>query len=226
MVNRMGPGTLMLAATVCRRFYVDGDSKVKIADDLSLTRFQVARLLEFSIEQGIITFHIEPPGGFDMELSEQVRKMFGLQQAVVATISDPEVTPAVIRQRVGAAAAAVLSETVSEHDVLGIGWGRTLSSMASELTEIARCPVVQLGGVIGSVHENSVELVRKISAIGHGRAYPLYVPFLLQDAQSAEILEKPVRDHRGHAPFRLHHGRGRCRRKLEPARFPAARRPQ
>lgn len=190
MVNKLAPGVAILAATVCRRFYVDGESKSKIADDLRLSRFQVARLLEMSVEQGIIRFEISTPGGYDAELSEAVRRELGLRRAVVVNldVSDNPDDPAAIRQHVGAAAAAVLSEIVTDDDVLGVGWGRSLSAMASQLDSIARCPVVQMAGMIGSVHENSLELVRKISSIGHGRAYPLYLPLIVQDERAAKTL--------------------------------------
>lgn len=190
MARRSGPGALMLAATVSRRFYINGESKSHIADELGISRFQVARLLELAVEEGVIRFHIEPPGAFDDELSEAVRKRFGLLRAVVIDIPDPELTAAILRQRVGHAAAAVLSESVTEHDVLGIGWGRTLTAMARELTEIARCPVVQMVGVTGSVHDNSIEIVRQVSAVGRGRAYPLYVPLVLGDEQAVETLQR------------------------------------
>jgi DNA-binding transcriptional regulator LsrR (DeoR family) len=190
VANKLAPGVAILAATVCRRFYIEGDSKSKIADDLQLSRFQVARLLDISVAQGIIRFEISTPGGFDAELSEAVRRELGLRRAVVINIdaADNPNDPATIRQHVGAAAAAVLSETVTDSDILGIGWGRTLSAMASQLEEIARCPVVQMAGMIGSVHENSLELVRKISSIGHGRAYPLYLPLIVQDERAARSL--------------------------------------
>jgi DNA-binding transcriptional regulator LsrR (DeoR family) len=179
---------MLLAATLCRRYYVDGESKSKIADDLGISRFQVARLLEMSVLEGIVRFEISAPGAFNSELSERLRKKLGLKRAIVIDIPEHEQTPAIVRHRLGAAAAAVLSETVTENDILGIGWGRTLSSMASELTEIARCPIVQMAGMIGSVHENSLELVRKLSAVGHGRAYPLYVPLIVEDEQAAKSL--------------------------------------
>lgn len=188
MVNKMGPGAAMLAATACQRFYIDGDSKSKIAEDLQMSRFQIARLLEFSVAQGIIRFEISTPGMFDARLSETVRKEFGVQRAIIIDIPEHDDNPAIIRQRVGRAAAAVLSETVTKHDVLGIGWGRSLNAMVLELREIERCPVVQLGGMIGSVHENSLELVRKVSSIGRGKAFPLYVPMMLQDEQAARSM--------------------------------------
>lgn len=188
MVNKLGHGSASLAATICQRFYIDGDSKSKIAEDLQMSRFQIARLLEFSVAQGIVRFEISTPGMFDAQLSEVVRKEFGLQRAVIIVIPEHDENPRTIRQLVGGAAAIVLSETVTRLDVLGIGWGRTLSAMASQLHEIEGCPIVQMGGVIGSVHENSLETVRKVSSVGGGEAFPLYAPMILQDESAARSM--------------------------------------
>lgn len=178
----------MLAATVARRYYMDGESKSKIADELGISRFKVARLLELSLKEGIVRITITAPIAYNVELSELVRKRFGLRQVIVVDTPDDEHDPGRVRHRIGAAAAGLLSELVTEDDVLGIGWGRTMSAMANELHSIAACPVVQLGGMMGSVRENSLELVRRISDVGGGRAYPLFVPLVAHDAATASGL--------------------------------------
>jgi hypothetical protein len=40
------PAQLILLASVARRYYLEGRSKVEIADELGLSRFKVARLLD------------------------------------------------------------------------------------------------------------------------------------------------------------------------------------
>lgn len=178
-------GEGILAATVAQRFYIDGDSKVRIAEDLGISRFKVARLLEIAVAEKIVRFTIAAPLALNVELSELVRRRFGLRQVVVVDAPEDEDDPARLRRRVGAAAAGVLSDLVTDQDVLGIGWGRTMSAMATELTHLAPCPVVQLGGMAGSVQENSLELVRRVSEVGGGRAYPLFVPLVVRDAATA-----------------------------------------
>lgn len=178
-------GEGILAATVAQRFYIDGESKVKIADDLGISRFRVARLLEIAVAEKIIRFSISAPLSLDLELSEMVRKRFGYRQVIVVDASEDESDPSRLRRRVGAAAAKLISDLVTNQDVLGIGWGRTMSAMATELTHLAPCPVVQLGGMAGSVTENSLELVRRVSEVGGGRAYPMFVPLVVPDAATA-----------------------------------------
>ena len=40
------PAQLILIASVARRYYLEGKSKIEIAEELGLSRFKVARLLE------------------------------------------------------------------------------------------------------------------------------------------------------------------------------------
>lgn len=188
MASSLSRGAIMLAATIARRFYIDGESKSEIAESIGLSRFKVARMLEQSVREGIIRFEIVTPSSFNHELSEELRKAFGLRRVVVVDLLEEDETMAVMRQSVGRAAAEVLSELVEESDVLGVGWGRTLSVMSEELRSIAPCLVVQMAGIVGSINENSLELARKISQVGGGQAYPLFVPLIVQDAQTAESL--------------------------------------
>ncbi|MEA4943836.1 MAG: sugar-binding domain-containing protein [Propionicimonas sp.] len=189
MARKPGLATLMLAATISRRFYIDGESKTQIAEEFGLSRFQIARLLDLARAESIVTFTIDVPGMFDAELSEAVRQQFGLRRVIVTIGGEHDELPAV-RRSVGKAAAALLAELVTDDDVLGVAWGRTLSAMSEEMTELARCPVIQMVGAIGTVHENSLELVRRLTSVGGGRAYPLYVPLLLEDEQSASALRR------------------------------------
>ncbi|MFT4233817.1 MAG: sugar-binding domain-containing protein [Microbacterium sp.] len=175
----------ILAATVAQRFYIDSESKVKIAAELGISRFRVARLLDIAVSEKIIRFTITSPLAQNTELAELVRTRFGLNRVLVVDAPEDESDVGRLRRRVGAACAALLSEVVTAEDVLGLGWGRTMSAIAAELTHLAPCGVVQLGGMAGSVSENSLELIRRVSETGGGRAYPIYAPLVVPDAATA-----------------------------------------
>ncbi|MDX6222927.1 MAG: hypothetical protein QOD91_1981, partial [Frankiales bacterium] len=133
---------------------------------------------------------IRPPAGIDDALSEQVRKRFGLRHVIVVAVdagNDVE-----LRSALAHTATALLSEIVTEADVVGIGYGRTLTIMAQTMNALARCPIVQLTGALLGVNrdENSVELVRQISGRNGGPAYPMYTPQVLPDAATAATLRK------------------------------------
>lgn len=184
----MDSGEGVIAATVAQRFYIDGDSKIRIAEDLGISRFKVTRLLNYCVEQGIVTFTIRPPLAYDTALSTKISKCFGLRHAIVVNSPRQKKDSALTRQKIGIAAARLLSELVTSDDVFGIGWGRTTSAMVHEINELAKCPIVQMGGIVGSSSENSLDLVRRVSEINGGEAYPLFVPLVVRTAETAMSL--------------------------------------
>jgi DNA-binding transcriptional regulator LsrR (DeoR family) len=185
-----GPAELVRAATVARLYFVESKSKSEIADQLGINRFKVARILDEARESGVVRIEISVPAGIDDELSEQVRKEFGLKHVVVVeTAGLPE---ADVRRALAGTATALVSEIVTEADVLGVGYGRTLTILAETMDSLARCPIVQLTGALLGVNaeENSIELVRQISARNGGPAFPMYTPQILPDAKTAAALRK------------------------------------
>src|SRR6201996_3564727 len=78
------PSEVVLAARVARQFYLEGVSKVDIADRLGISRFRVARLLDSARESGLVRIEIGLPGGsLDVGLSAQLCSVFGLRHAFV-----------------------------------------------------------------------------------------------------------------------------------------------
>jgi DNA-binding transcriptional regulator LsrR (DeoR family) len=186
--GQLGPAELVRAATVARCYFLEGRSKSEIAGDLGISRFKVARILDEARAAGIVHIEIRLPGGLDAPLAARLQATYGLRHAIV--VDTPEEPEAQMRNELARAAAALLSEIVSEEDVLGVGYGRTLTVMAEAMGRLARCPVVQLTGALLGVNmdENSVELVRQISARSGGPAFPMYAPQVLPDAKTAALL--------------------------------------
>ena len=53
-----GPRELLQLAAVASQYYLDGRSKVEIGQDLGLSRFKVARMLQEARERGIVQIQI------------------------------------------------------------------------------------------------------------------------------------------------------------------------
>lgn len=186
---RMGPGEMVQAAAMARRFYLEGKSKIQIAEEFGVSRFKVARVLETALERDLVRIEIRVPAELDAELSDALRAHYGLRHAVVvetpadqADAPDPE--------NLGAVAADLLGELVSDGDVLGLAWGRSIITMANALDRLALCTVVQLTGVydVGTAERGSVEAVRTAAAVSGGEAHPLYAPMVLADPATAAAL--------------------------------------
>jgi DNA-binding transcriptional regulator LsrR (DeoR family) len=171
-----------------RQYFLDGKSKIQIAETFGVSRFKVARIIEECIQLGIVEIRITLPADVNFELSDRLRSELNLRYALV--VDTREESESDLRSHLGRVAAQLLTEIVTSEDVLGIGWGRTLSAMADHLTQLAPCPVVQMAGVAGSVAENSMELVRRITSVSGGQAFPIYAPLLLPDAATAAGLRR------------------------------------
>src|SRR3954452_5976650 len=141
-----GPAQLVLTASVARRYYLDGRSKVEIAEEFALRRFKVARLLEDARSTGLVPIEIGPPGVIGVELPARLMEPLGLQHCVVT--DPPDDHPASLREHLGAAAAELLTELVTSDDVLGLSCARSVSAMATALQRLATVPVIQLTGAL------------------------------------------------------------------------------
>lgn len=186
----LGPAELVRAASVARRFFIDGRSKSEIADEFGVSRFKVARILDDARASGVVRIEIRVPAGLDASLAQGLREAFGLRHAIV--VDTPGEPATQMRHQLARAAAALLREIVTADDVLGIGYGRTLTVMADEIDGLAPCPVVQLTGALLGVNmsENSVELVRQVSARSGGPCFAMYAPQVLPDAKTAASLRQ------------------------------------
>jgi DNA-binding transcriptional regulator LsrR (DeoR family) len=196
-----GPASLVLTASVARRYYIDGRSKVEIADEFNLSRFKVARLLEVARSSGLVRIEIGYPGSIDVDLSGQLQDVYGLQHAIVVDTLDDH--PTSLRALVGRAAAELLSEIVTPDDVLGLGWARSLLAMRAALTQLAPCSVVQLTGALNrsDVDDSSIELVRDVARIAGGPASYFYAPMIVPDATTATALRRQPEVARAMAQF-------------------------
>jgi DNA-binding transcriptional regulator LsrR (DeoR family) len=186
----IGPAELVRLAAVARRFYVDGRSKLDIAEEFGLSRFKVARLLDQALASGVVRIEVGVPARIDAELSERLRTTWHLRHAIV--VDTPENPEADLRAQLARVAADLLTETVVEGEILGLGYGRTLTVMTEALGRLARCTVVQLSGALlgVNVQENSIELTRRVAAVSGGPAYPIYTPQVLPDFATAEALRR------------------------------------
>lgn len=179
---------LVLMIDVARRYYVHRRSKVEIAKELDLSRFQVARLLDGARANGLVYIDIRYPAPLDAELAEHIRHTFGLRRVVVVTSSDDDV--ARVRQCVGRAAAEFLSAILIPTDILGLGWARTVNVMARELTRLPAIPVVQLTGAVNGPDgaDSSIDIVREVARRSTGPAYFFHAPLVVPTASTARSL--------------------------------------
>lgn len=176
------------AAIVARRYYLEGKQKREIAEELGVSRFRVARILDEALADGIVRIEVAVPDGLDLELGDAVASRYGIKRCVAAVAADA--VPTEMLSLLGAAAARVVSARVGRDDILGVSWGTTLTAVVDSVRQLAAAEVVQLVGGVASagLDVNGVELVRRLARLSGAAAFPLHAPFIVGSAAVAQQL--------------------------------------
>ncbi|TFV58017.1 DNA-binding transcriptional regulator [Mycobacterium sp. PS03-16] len=182
----MGPDELFQRAVIARRYYLEGRTRVQIAEEFGLSRFKVARMLDEAVESGMVEIKIHNPGAIDVDLSTRLQRQYGLEHAYAVAGESGTAEDRV--HAVTKAMAELLQSILRDGDVVGVDCGRTLTHIAAHLTTLPSCDVVQLTGMAGALTSNGTDLVRRISEISGGRSWPMYVPLVVPDGRTAESL--------------------------------------
>ena len=185
----MGPDELFQRAVIARRYYLEGRTRVQIAEEFGLSRFKVSRILDEAVESGMVEIKIHNPGSIDVDLSTALQRSYGLEHAYVVS-TDSGNTADDRADAVARAMAELLQSILREGDVVGVDCGRTLTRIAPFLTALPLCDVVQLTGMAGDIAANGTDLVRRISEVSGGQSWPLYAPLVVPDARTAESLAR------------------------------------
>lgn len=182
------PGEWEQMVRAARRYYRDDASKVQIGEELGVSRFKVARLLEQARELGVVTITIHDSGLHLPGLSTAVAGHLGLDRVVVIESSGSD---ADVRRQVGQAAADQLGSILREGEVLGLAWGRTLTAMSAAMPPLPRLDVVQLTGALGTeLADSPVEVVRRVALQSGGTARPIFAPLVVDDPATADALRR------------------------------------
>jgi DNA-binding transcriptional regulator LsrR (DeoR family) len=182
----VGPDELFQRAVIARRYYLEGRTRVQIAEEFGVSRFKVARILDEAVESGMVEIKINYPGAIDVELSTALQRQYGLEHAYA--VAGDSNNPADRIEAVAKATAELLQSILREGDVVGVDCGRTLTHIAQYLTALPECDVVQLTGMAGAITSNGTDLVRRISEVSGGQSWPMYAPLVVPDARTAESL--------------------------------------
>ncbi|HIH0446225.1 TPA: sugar-binding transcriptional regulator [Vibrio cholerae] len=175
---------------VVRRYFAEMKTKIEIADEIGVSRFKVARLIDEAISKGYVKFVFPKQQALDQELAHKLCTKFNLKNAVVLSVSESWSNQDELNYKLGGIAAAYLGETLKEGMKLGIAWGRVLSSTVNQLTTLPMLDVIQLSGVHPGIEfsQGPIDLIHKIAAISGGKAHPMYVPMWVDDEGLANKL--------------------------------------
>jgi DNA-binding transcriptional regulator LsrR (DeoR family) len=177
-------------AEVARAYYIDGRSKVEIAGDLSVSRFQVAKMLDEARRLGVVSIQIRDPRSRLSGLDEELGSLLGLQVRVV------EVADSAGRdhsERVGTAVMDLINGLVKPRMTVGIAWSRALDAAARFIPDLPACNIVQLAGALGGYGPGLIP--RMMAHLGENpdiHAYPISAPLVVDEPATArDLMRQP-----------------------------------
>ena len=174
-------------------YYKEKMTQQEIAEHVSLSRQKVQRLLEKARDLEIIQFTLKHPYGNLMGVESEIRKKFGLKDAVVAPsgLGDPDR----LRQGFAMAGAAYLERKLGtmKKGILGIGWGNTTAYLADYFEPQSMTDKVEIVSLIGNLMMNvsmnpyimAEKMARKLGA----SFYNIWAPAIAQTKERAEVFK-------------------------------------
>ena len=156
---------------------------------MGVSRSNVSRMLIEARAQGMIEIRIHPPLRTVPGLQEELVSRLGLHECRVLATFDRdsrifESTDTV--SHVAALGARYLRENISEGDVVGLGWGRSVHRVVHNrfLREERNVTVVQaMGSIGGSIPEfDGVATTARLASVLGASAHYLHAPMLVTDA--------------------------------------------
>lgn len=109
-------------------YYMENMTQEQIAKSLGLTRFKVIKMLEQAREEKIVQFRIHGVGVNCMQIEKDLIKNFGLTDAFVVPSTGSN-----LFNSLSMAASCYLENKLSQNDIIGFGWGQTISKTISKI---------------------------------------------------------------------------------------------
>ncbi|WP_191330517.1 sugar-binding transcriptional regulator [Frigoribacterium sp. ACAM 257] len=191
MARRTGPDRerWILLADVARAHYVEDRSKVDIAAQFGVSRFQVATLLKQARDQGVVTIEIRDPRRPSRD--DDLARMLGVERVQVVDVSGT--TEIEGTERVGTAVMGALRQTLRSRMTVGISWSRTMDLAAKFLPDLPPCTIVQLAGALQVPGSGTLpQVISNLGASPDITTLPIHAPLVVDGAATArDLMRQP-----------------------------------
>lgn len=170
-------------------YYVGNLSQQEVSERLGVSRFKVLRMLADAREQGLVRITVEHRTSRTLALADRLSEAFDLQEVQVAPTGTAQENGALARNAVAVLASGYLTRIANAADTLtvGVGWGRTLSAMADNLTRAKNTGltfVSLMGSVTYASHTAPGDVCVRLAAQTGGRAILVPAPFVTDNAEA------------------------------------------
>lgn len=183
---------------VAKLYYEQELTQDEIGRRLKTSRSTVSRLLKEAREMGVVQISINYLWERDLALEAALVSRFGLREAKVLKSYDRPLDD--IHRGMGYLAAHLLNQMVSDHDTIGISYGRSIAHTIQQVAATVRSDVtvVQIIGALGSSNPliEGIDLTRELARRYDARYRYLHSPLIVENAHTRDLLvnEPSVRE--------------------------------
>lgn len=185
-----------MALHAAQRYYLQQVSTPELAEELSVSRSTVSRLIAHARAMGWVHIEVRSPFGLLSAVEQQIQRRYGL--AHVGSVAST--TPADTLAAAAGAAATFLNGLVHDGMTVAVAWGTTTDavSRAVQPRPLSGTTVVQLNGG-GSVNDAggsfAVDIIANLAKAWGARGDVFPVPAFFDHAETREMLwrERSIR---------------------------------
>ena len=177
---------------VAKLYYQSEYSQQEIAEFLNISRPTVSKLLNYAKENGYVSIQIHDPDDVSDDLSMALKNKYNLNNVIIA--NSPLNNNEEIKRHIGQAAAKYLYSIIKDGDIIGISWGTTMYSIATQLKDkkLKDVQIVQLKGGLSHTNINTYasEVNELFTNAFHAQGRSLPLPVIFDKPELKRIIEK------------------------------------
>lgn len=113
-------------------YYKLGMTQSEIAKKFSTNRVKIMKILERALKENVVEIRIKDPYVNLLDTENALNEKFGLKDSVVVPIDTDDKN--IISKQLGMAASQYVSTIMRNGDILGIGWGESVSNTIKNLS--------------------------------------------------------------------------------------------
>ena len=174
------------AARAAWLYYQEEMTQGDIAQQLSISRSTVTRLLQRAKADGLVQISLNVAAG-TFKAERDLERAFGLQRVRIVPDAIDEATQ---KRWLGHVAAELMIQMAADNSIIAVSWGTTLQAMADSLVGQHPLTGAQVVALIGGLH-NAVpgagtnEVANRFAAYFNVPARPLLAPIYVHDEATA-----------------------------------------
>lgn len=174
------------AARAAWLYYHEELTQSEIAQELSISRSTVTRLLQRAKSEGLVQISLNVTSG-TFKTERELEQRYGLKRVRIVPDAADEATQ---KRWLGHAAAELMISMVKDNSIIAVSWGTTLLAMADSLIGQHPLTNAQVVAVLGGLHNampgaDTNEVAKRLGQFFNAPVRPLLAPMSVQDEATA-----------------------------------------